>query len=198
MAELKTLVTGLVFGEQPRWRDGRLWFSDWGTQDVMAADLSGNTEVMVHAGSFPCCSEVGVEPVAVLVPLPDPQVWERIPAEFAAQLSEEPADMQTEHLRVPAEGRPVRQSAQPVQPVRRAVPTNTGPGASRSYSLRSLTRRYPERFALSLLEVARIQHSRADAPPTTAAENRHRLSCIGVQPDPPARPWLDEFRSIFK
>jgi sugar lactone lactonase YvrE len=56
MAELKTLATGLVFGEQPRWHDGRLWFSDWGTQDVMAADLAGNTEVMVHAGSFPCCS----------------------------------------------------------------------------------------------------------------------------------------------
>jgi hypothetical protein len=56
MAELKTLATGLVFGEQPRWHDGRLWFSDWGTQDVMAADLAGSTEVMVHAGSFPCCS----------------------------------------------------------------------------------------------------------------------------------------------
>ncbi|MFZ0919555.1 MAG: SMP-30/gluconolactonase/LRE family protein [Candidatus Dormiibacterota bacterium] len=56
MAELKTLVTGLVFGEQPRWHDGRLWFSDWGAQDVMAADLGGNTQVMVHAESFPCCS----------------------------------------------------------------------------------------------------------------------------------------------
>ncbi len=56
MAELKTLVAGLVFGEQPRWHDGRLWFSDWGTQEVIAADLAGDTEVIVHAGSFPCCS----------------------------------------------------------------------------------------------------------------------------------------------
>jgi hypothetical protein len=29
MAELKTLMTGISFGEQPRWHEGRLWFSDW-------------------------------------------------------------------------------------------------------------------------------------------------------------------------
>jgi hypothetical protein len=30
MPELRTLLTGISFGEQPRWHDGRLWFSDWG------------------------------------------------------------------------------------------------------------------------------------------------------------------------
>ena len=32
MPELRTLMSGLVFGEQPRWHEGRLWFSDWGTR----------------------------------------------------------------------------------------------------------------------------------------------------------------------
>jgi len=55
-SEVQILMSDLVFPESPRWRGDRLWFSDWGTQDVMAADLASNTEVMVHAGSFPCCS----------------------------------------------------------------------------------------------------------------------------------------------
>ena len=32
MPELRMLMSGLVFGEQPRWHEGRLWFSDWGTR----------------------------------------------------------------------------------------------------------------------------------------------------------------------
>ena len=48
-------MDGLVFGEQPRWHDGRLWFSDWGTQDVIAVDLEGNSEVILHGPSFPLC-----------------------------------------------------------------------------------------------------------------------------------------------
>jgi sugar lactone lactonase YvrE len=53
--ELHTLMTGLVFGEQPRWHEDRLWFSDWGTQEVIAVDLQGNSEVILRAPSFPCC-----------------------------------------------------------------------------------------------------------------------------------------------
>jgi sugar lactone lactonase YvrE len=45
----------IVFGEQPRWHDGRLWFSDWGPGDVIAVDLEGRRETAVHVGSFPCC-----------------------------------------------------------------------------------------------------------------------------------------------
>jgi sugar lactone lactonase YvrE len=55
MSEVQTLMTGLVFGEQPRWHEDRLWFSDWGTQEVIAVDLEGNSEVIVRAPSFPCC-----------------------------------------------------------------------------------------------------------------------------------------------
>src|SRR6266700_7721590 len=46
---LKTLMTGLVFGESPRWgRDGRLWLADWGAQEILAVDLEGQTEVIVR------------------------------------------------------------------------------------------------------------------------------------------------------
>ena len=55
MAELKTLMTGIVFGEQPRWHEDRLWFSDWGAREVIAVDLEGNSEIVVRAPSFPCC-----------------------------------------------------------------------------------------------------------------------------------------------
>jgi sugar lactone lactonase YvrE len=53
--ELQNLMTGIVFGEQPRWHEDRLWFSDWGTQEIIAVDLEGNSEVVLNAPSFPCC-----------------------------------------------------------------------------------------------------------------------------------------------
>jgi len=55
MPELRTLMRGLVFGEQPRWHEDRLWFSDWGTQEVIAVDLDGNSEVILRGPSFPLC-----------------------------------------------------------------------------------------------------------------------------------------------
>lgn len=55
MPELRTLITGISFGEQPRWHEGRLWFSDWGSREVIAVDLEGNSEVILRAPSFPCC-----------------------------------------------------------------------------------------------------------------------------------------------
>jgi len=51
----ETLVTGIVFGESPRWHDGRLWFSDWGTQEVIAVDPEGKSEVIVRVPSSPFC-----------------------------------------------------------------------------------------------------------------------------------------------
>jgi len=52
---LRTLMTGLAFGESPRWHDSRLWFADWGTQEVIAVDLAGNSEVIVRVPTFPVC-----------------------------------------------------------------------------------------------------------------------------------------------
>jgi len=48
-------MTGIAFGESPRWHDDRLWFSDWGTQELIAVDLEGNSEVIVCVASFPFC-----------------------------------------------------------------------------------------------------------------------------------------------
>jgi sugar lactone lactonase YvrE len=53
--ELDVLASGFVFGEQPRWHDDRLWFSDWGTQEVIALDLDGKSEVVLRGPSFPLC-----------------------------------------------------------------------------------------------------------------------------------------------
>src|SRR5438477_2263856 len=55
MPETKTLMTGILFGEQPRWHEDRLWFSDWGSREIIAVDLEGNCEVILRAPSFPCC-----------------------------------------------------------------------------------------------------------------------------------------------
>src|SRR5215470_8313239 len=46
--ELKTLLTGLAMGESPRWHEDRLWLSDWGAQEIVAADLDGHSEVVVR------------------------------------------------------------------------------------------------------------------------------------------------------
>jgi sugar lactone lactonase YvrE len=47
-AETSILLTGLAIGESPRWHEGRLWFCNWGTQEILAVDLDGNSEVMAR------------------------------------------------------------------------------------------------------------------------------------------------------
>ena len=49
-AEPRVLLSGLGMGESPRWHDGRLWFANWGTDEVIAVDLDGNSEVMGPGG----------------------------------------------------------------------------------------------------------------------------------------------------
>jgi sugar lactone lactonase YvrE len=44
----EVLQAGLAFGESPRWHDGRLWVANWGTQEVLAIDLAGRSEVVVR------------------------------------------------------------------------------------------------------------------------------------------------------
>src|SRR3979409_859349 len=53
MSQLTTLMTGIALGESPRWHDGRLWFCDWGAQEVIAVDLEGKSEVILHVQSLP-------------------------------------------------------------------------------------------------------------------------------------------------
>jgi sugar lactone lactonase YvrE len=53
--ELQTLMTGLAMGESPRWHDHRLWFSDWGAQEIIALDLNGKSEVIARVATLPFC-----------------------------------------------------------------------------------------------------------------------------------------------
>lgn len=55
MSAPQVLMDGIVFGESPRWHDGRLWFSDWGAQQVVAVDDDGRHEVVATVESFPMC-----------------------------------------------------------------------------------------------------------------------------------------------
>jgi hypothetical protein len=49
--EPKVLLDGLVIGESPRWHDDRLWFAHWGTGEIVALDLDGNSEVVAQGPS---------------------------------------------------------------------------------------------------------------------------------------------------
>jgi len=51
----EVLMEGIVFGESPRWHEGRLWFSDWGANQVIALGTDGSHEVVVAVPSFPMC-----------------------------------------------------------------------------------------------------------------------------------------------
>jgi len=55
VSELQVLMTGIAFGESPRWHDDRLWFCDWGAQELIAVDLEGRSEVIARVPSFPFC-----------------------------------------------------------------------------------------------------------------------------------------------
>jgi sugar lactone lactonase YvrE len=46
VVEAHPLLSGLVIGESPRWHEGRLWFANWGTGEIVAVDLEGRSEVV--------------------------------------------------------------------------------------------------------------------------------------------------------
>lgn len=48
LAEPRVLMKDLAMGESPRWHEERLWFSDWGAQEIISIGLDGKSEVMVR------------------------------------------------------------------------------------------------------------------------------------------------------
>jgi sugar lactone lactonase YvrE len=50
ISETRVLLDGFGMGESPRWHDGRLWFSNWGTNEIVAVDPEGNGEVVGTGG----------------------------------------------------------------------------------------------------------------------------------------------------
>jgi sugar lactone lactonase YvrE len=48
MTEPRVILDGLAYVESPRWHDGRLWFAHWGTDEIIAVDVDGNSEIVGH------------------------------------------------------------------------------------------------------------------------------------------------------
>jgi sugar lactone lactonase YvrE len=42
----RVLLDGLAMPESPRWHEGHLWFSNWGSTQIVAVDLDGKSEVV--------------------------------------------------------------------------------------------------------------------------------------------------------
>jgi sugar lactone lactonase YvrE len=53
MSKLTTLLAGFPFLEAPRWRDGKLWFSDLYDHRVLAMDAGGQTAVICAVPNQP-------------------------------------------------------------------------------------------------------------------------------------------------
>src|SRR5256886_4149639 len=53
MSVPNVLLTGLAYGESPRWHDDRLWLSDMGAGEVVAVDLDGKSEVIATVPAMP-------------------------------------------------------------------------------------------------------------------------------------------------
>jgi sugar lactone lactonase YvrE len=79
MAEPQPLITGLMFGEQPRWHQDRLWLSDWGTREVIAVDSDGKSEVILEGPSFPMCVDWLPDGRLLIVSARDGQVLRQEP-----------------------------------------------------------------------------------------------------------------------
>jgi sugar lactone lactonase YvrE len=50
ISDTTVLLDGFGMGESPRWHEGRLWFSDWGSNEIVAVDLDGNSGVIGPGG----------------------------------------------------------------------------------------------------------------------------------------------------
>ena len=51
--QTRILAEGLYFGEGPRWRDGRLWFSDFHAHAVKSVSLAGDVRTEVEIDDQP-------------------------------------------------------------------------------------------------------------------------------------------------
>ena len=81
MSGLQVLLEGVAFGESPRWHDGRLWFADWGAQEVVAVDEEGNRELIVRVEfpAFPMCIDFAADGALLVVAGRDGNMWRREP-----------------------------------------------------------------------------------------------------------------------
>jgi sugar lactone lactonase YvrE len=72
-------MEGIVFGESPRWHDGRLWFADWGANQVISLGTDGSHEVIATVASFPMCIDFLPDGRLLIVDSAHQQVLRREP-----------------------------------------------------------------------------------------------------------------------
>ena len=46
--EPRLLLGRLAYVESPRWHEGRIWFAHWGTDEIVAVNLDGTSEVVAR------------------------------------------------------------------------------------------------------------------------------------------------------
>jgi sugar lactone lactonase YvrE len=76
---MDVLMDGIVFGESPRWRDGQLWFSDWGAGRVFSVATDGTPTVEAEVASFPMCIDFLPDGRLLIVSSADRQLLRREP-----------------------------------------------------------------------------------------------------------------------
>jgi sugar lactone lactonase YvrE len=81
MSGPEVYLDGVAFGESPRWHEGRLWFSDWGAQEVVAVDEAGNKEFIVRVDfpAFPMCIDFAADGRLLIVAGRDGRLLRREP-----------------------------------------------------------------------------------------------------------------------
>ena len=65
MTDLEVVVDGLGFVEAPRWRNGKLWFSDFYARTVLTAEPTGEVERVTYVPGQP--SGIGFSPDGALM-----------------------------------------------------------------------------------------------------------------------------------
>ena len=76
---MDVIVDGIVFGESPRWREGRLWYSDWGAGRIVSVTPDGKTTVEAEVASFPLCFDFLPDGRLLVVSSADRQLLRREP-----------------------------------------------------------------------------------------------------------------------
>jgi sugar lactone lactonase YvrE len=81
MSAPRILREGIVFGESPRWHDGRLWFCDWGARQIVTVAPDGTGEVVLEVdfNSMPMCIDFLPDGRLLVVCSPRQQLLRREP-----------------------------------------------------------------------------------------------------------------------
>ena len=82
--DIRTLMTGILMGECPRWHDGRLWFADWVGETIYALDEAGCSEKIAHVASLPISIDWLPDGPMLVVNAAARQLWRREPDESFA------------------------------------------------------------------------------------------------------------------